>query len=131
MKENIVADARLRKMAEDGGGKKWLIRGAATLAMLGGIAAAPQTDTVTERVDDLVQSVLHMAIAPAEAATVSGVTIDNAKEVPSRTTTSSGDKIADYLVKGSAYYQSNNSSGKTTWYGLSNGQNQTGLVVYN
>ncbi|MCS9987686.1 hypothetical protein EFL83_03075 [Weissella cibaria] len=131
MKENIVADARLRKMAEDGGGKKWLIRGAATLAMLGGIAAAPQTDTVTERVDDLVQSVLHMAIAPAEAATVSGVTIDNAKEVPSRTTTSSGDKTADYLVKGSAYYQSNNSSGKTTWYGLSNGQNQTGLVVYN
>ena len=131
MKENIVADARLRKMAEDGGGKKWLIRGAATLAMLGGIAAAPQTDTVTERVDDLVQSVLQMAIAPAEAATVSGVTIDNAKEVPSRTTTSSGDKTADYLVKGSAYYQSNNSSGKTTWYGLSNGQNQTGLVVYN
>ncbi|CAM3746316.1 hypothetical protein WECI108011_06225 [Weissella cibaria] len=113
------------------GGKKWLIRGAATLAMLGGIAAAPQTDTVTERVDDLVQSVLQMAIAPAEAATVSGVTIDNAKEVPSRTTTSSGDKTADYLVKGSAYYQSNNSSGKTTWYGLSNGQNQTGLVVYN
>ncbi|MBU7561215.1 hypothetical protein KGP40_04695 [Weissella cibaria] len=131
MKENIVADARLRKMAEDGGGKKWLIRGAATLAMLGGIAAAPQTDTVTERVDDLVQSVLQMAIAPAEAATVSGVTIDNAKEVPSRTTTSSGDKTADYLIKGSAYYQSNNSSGKTTWYGLSNGQNQTGLVVYN
>lgn len=131
MKENIVADARLRKMAEDGGGKKWLIRGAATLAMLGGIAAAPQTDTVTERVDDLVQSVFQMAIAPAEAATVSGVTIDNAKEVPSRTTTSSGDKTADYLVKGSAYYQSNNSSGKTTWYGLSNGQNQTGLVVYN
>ena len=131
MKENIVADARLRKMAEDGGGKKWLIRGAATLAMLGGIAAAPQTDTVTERVDDLVQSVLQMAIAPAEAATVSGVTIDNAKEVPSRTTTSSGDKTADYLVKGSAYYQSNNSSGKTTWYGLSNGQNQTRLVVYN
>lgn len=131
MKENIVADARLRKMAEDGGGKKWLIRGAATLAMLGGIAAAPQTDTVTELVDDLVQSVLQMAIAPAEAATVSGVTIDNAKEVPSRTTTSSGDKTADYLVKGSAYYQSNNSSGKTTWYGLSNGQNQTGLVVYN
>lgn len=131
MKENIVADARLRKMAEDGGGKKWLIRGAATLAMLGGIAAAPQTDTVTERVDDLVQSVLQMAIAPAEAATVSGVTIDNAKEVPSRTTTSSGDKTADYLVKGSAYYQSNNSSGKITWYGLSNGQNQTGLVVYN
>ncbi|MCS9999846.1 lectin-like domain-containing protein [Weissella cibaria] len=131
MKENIVADARLRKMAEDGGGKKWLIRGAATLAMLGGIAAAPQTDTVTERVDDLVQSVLQMAIAPAEAATVSGVTIDNAKEVPSRTTTSSGDKTADYLVKVSAYYQSNNSSGKTTWYGLSNGQNQTGLVVYN
>ena len=131
MKENIVADARLRKMAEDGGGKKWLIRGAATLAMLGGIAAAPQTDTVTERLDDLVQSVLQMAIAPAEAATVSGVTIDNAKEVPSRTTTSSGDKTADYLVKGSAYYQSNNSSGKTTWYGLSNGQNQTGLVVYN
>ncbi|UNW39724.1 lectin-like domain-containing protein [Weissella cibaria] len=131
MKENIVADARLRKMAEDVGGKKWLIRVAATLAMLGGIAAAPQTDTVTERVDDLVQSVLHMAIAPAEAATVSGVTIDNAKEVPSRTTTSSGDKTADYLVKGSAYYQSNNSSGKTTWYGLSNGQNQTGLVVYN
>ncbi|TVV35840.1 hypothetical protein FO439_04170 [Weissella cibaria] len=103
MKENIVADARLRKMAEDVGGKKWLIRVAATLAMLGGIAAAPQTDTVTERVDDLVQSVLHMAIAPAEAATVSGVTIDNAKEVPSRTTTSSGDKTADYLVKGSAY----------------------------
>ncbi|NFA02182.1 lectin-like domain-containing protein [Weissella cibaria] len=131
MKENIVADARLRKMAEDGGGKKWLIRGAATLAMLVGIAAAPQTDTVTERLDDLVQSVLQMAIAPAEAATVSGVTIDNAKEVPSRTTTSSGDKTADYLVKGSAYYQSNNSSGKTTWYGLSNGQNQTGLVVYN
>lgn len=131
MKENIVADARLRKMAEDGGGKKWLIRGAATLAMLGGIAAAPQTDTVTERVDDLVQSVLQMAIAPAEAATVSGVTIDNAKEVPSRTTTSSGDKTADYLIKGSAYYQSNNSSGKTTWYGLSDGQNQTGLVVYN
>lgn len=131
MKENIVADARLRKMAEDGGGKKWLIRGAATLAMLGGIAAAPQTETMTERVDDLVQSVLQMAIAPAEAATVSGVTIDNAQEVPSRTTTSSGDKTADYLVKGSAYYQSNNSSGKTTWYGLSNGQNQTGLVVYN
>lgn len=51
--------------------------------------------------------------------------------MPSRTTTSSGDKTTDYLVKGSAYYQSNNSSGKTTWYGLSNGQNQTGLVVYN
>ena len=71
MKENIVADARLRKMAEDGGGKKWLIHGAATLAMLGGIAAAPQTETVTNHVDRFFESVLHMATTSAEAAEVS------------------------------------------------------------
>ena len=71
MKENIVADARLRKMAEDGGGKKWLIRGAATLAMIGGIAAAPQTETVTNHVDRFFFFFLHMATTSAEAAEVS------------------------------------------------------------
>lgn len=99
--------------------------------MLGGIAAATDASGVTDKVDEMFEAAVHMAIKPAAAATVSGTTIDKATMVPDRTISSRGQTTSDYIVKGSAYYQSNNSSGKTDWYGLSNGAKQTGLVVYN
>ena len=130
MKSQVTGDLQLHKIAEDGGQKKWLVKGIATLAMLGGIAAASDASGVTDKVDEMFEAAVHMAIKPA-AATVSGTTIDKATAVPNRATTSRGETTSDYIVKGSAYYQSNNSSGKTDWYGLSNGKQQTGLVVYN
>ena len=130
MKSQVTGDLQLHKIAEDGGQKKWLVKGIATLAMLGGIAAASDASGVTDKVDEMFEAAVHMAIKPA-AATVSGTTIDRATAVPNRATTSRGETTSDYIVKGSAYYQSNNSSGKTDWYGLSNGKQQTGLVVYN
>ncbi|WP_270322106.1 lectin-like domain-containing protein [Weissella confusa] len=131
MKSQVTGDLQLHKIAEDGGQKKWLVKGIATLAMLGGIAAATDASGVTDKVDEMFEAAVHMAIKPAAAATVSGTTIDKATMVPDRTISSRGQTTSDYIVKGSAYYQSNNSSGKTDWYGLSNGAKQTGLVVYN
>ncbi|MBC6499341.1 hypothetical protein H7R52_12005 [Weissella confusa] len=67
----------------------------------------------------------------SNGSTFANTTIDKATAVPSRSTTSTGKETSDYLVKGSAKYQDTNSNNNYSWYSLSNGKQQTGLVVYN
>ncbi|WP_386085236.1 hypothetical protein [Weissella cibaria] len=138
MKENIVADARLRKMAEDGGGKKWLIRGAATLAMIGGIAAAPQTETVTNHVDRFFESVLHMATTSAEAAevskTINDITDANV-DLPRATGANSSSGTTNFTGFGtqgsSAQAGRVVQKGTTSWWTMTTGSDQSGKLVYN
>ncbi|TGE78164.1 beta strand repeat-containing protein [Weissella confusa] len=131
MKSKYDDEVPLFKAGSEGTQKKWLVKGIATLAMLGGIAAASDASGVADKVDDMFEAAIHMALEPASAATVANTTIDKATEVPSRSTTSTGKETSDYLVKGSASYQSGNSNNNYSWYSLSNGKQQTGLVVYN
>ncbi|WP_270320121.1 hypothetical protein [Weissella cibaria] len=138
MKENIVADARLRKMAEDGGGKKWLIRGAAALAMLGGIAAAPQTETVTNHVDRFFESVLHMATTSVEAAevskTINDITDANV-DLPRATGANSSSGTTNFTGFGtqgsSAQAGRVVQKGTTSWWTMTTGSDQSGKLVYN
>lgn len=131
MKSKYDDEVPLFKAGSEGTQKKWLVKGIATLAMLGGIAAASDASGVADKVDDMFEAAIHMALEPASAATVANTTIDKATAVPSRSTTSTGKETSDYLVKGSASYQSGNSNNNYSWYSLSNGKQQTGLVVYN
>ncbi|MCW0926099.1 lectin-like domain-containing protein [Weissella sp. LMG 11983] len=131
MKSDFKGEVPLFKAGSEGTQKKWLIKGIATIAMLGGIAAASNASGVSDKVDDMFEAAVHMALEPASAATVANTTIDKATAVPSRSTTSTGKETADYIVKGSASYQSSNSNNDYSWYSLSNGKQQTGLVVYN
>ena len=131
MKSKYDDEVPLFKAGSEGTQKKWLVKGIATLAMLGGIAAASDASGVADKVDDMFEAAIHMALEPASAATVANTTIDKATAVPSRSTTSTGKETSDYLVKGSASYQSGNSNNDYSWYSLSNGKQQTGLVVYN
>lgn len=131
MKSKYDDEVPLFKAGSEGTQKKWLVKGIATLAMLGGIAAASDASGVADKVDDMFEAAIHMALEPASAATVANTTIDKATAVPSRSTTSTGKETSDYLVKGSAKYQDTNSNNNYSWYSLSNGKQQTGLVVYN
>ncbi|WP_259710146.1 lectin-like domain-containing protein [Weissella confusa] len=131
MKSKYDNEVPLFKAGSEGTQKKWLVKGIATLAMLGGIAAASDASGVADKVDDMFEAAIHMALEPASAATVANTTIDKATAVPSRSTTSTGKETSDYLVKGSAKYQDTNSNNNYSWYSLSNGKQQTGLVVYN
>ncbi|MHC8519083.1 hypothetical protein [Weissella confusa] len=131
MKSKYDDEVPLFKAGSEGTQKKWLVKGIATLAMLGGIAAASDASGVAGKVDDMFEAAIHMALEPASAATVANTTIDKATAVPSRSTTSTGKETSDYLVKGSAKYQDMNSNNNYSWYSLSNGKQQTGLVVYN
>lgn len=129
MKSKYDDEVPLFKAGSEGTQKKWLVKGIATLAMLGGIAAASDASGVADKVDDMFEAAIHMALEPASAATVAGTTIDKATAVPSRSTTSTGKETSDYLVKGSAKYQDTNSNNNYSWYSLSNGKQQTGLVI--
>lgn len=129
MKSKYDDEVPLFKAGSEGTQKKWLVKGIATLAMLGGIAAASDASGVADKVDDMFEAAIHMALEPASAATVANTTIDKATAVPSRSTTSTGKETSDYLVKGSASYQSGNSNNNYSWYSLSNGKQQTGLFI--
>ncbi|OJF03999.1 hypothetical protein BKY29_03090 [Weissella confusa] len=136
MKSQVVGDLQLHKIAKDGGQKKWLVKGVATLAMLGGIAAAPDVLEQIEPISDKFASVLHMkgVSAASVAKTINEVTDAN-EDAPRTTAANSSTGTTNFTGYGTSGDASNPNKvaqkGTTSWWTMTTGGNQSGKLVYN
>ena len=135
MESQVTGDLQLHKVAEDGGQKKWLVKGVATLAMIGGIAAAPDVLEQIEPISDKFAIVLHMkgVSAASVAKTINEVT-DASEDAPRTTAANSSTGTKNFTGYGTLGDASNPNKvaqkGTTSWWTMTTGGNQSGKLVY-